>query len=174
MTTTPFPISLTELFTKRFSKVYAMVPCARWVWWVRAAAGPGEREMSVSYSFEGNIIIMRLEGVYPPDAITEAFDRALADPGFPAENARLLMDVNRSESLADRPVEDLRRVAEHFAERADRVGNRCAIVAKSSVHFGLMRMAVVFAELREAEARVFKNEREATLWLNQDLPAGAE
>jgi hypothetical protein len=112
---------------------------------------------------------MEFEGLYPSDAIIEAFEEALADPAFPPKNARLLLNVNRSESLADRSVEDLRRVAEYFAHRADRVGRRCAIVAESAVHFGLMRMAVVFAEMYDAEARVFKKEDEAVLWLNHGL-----
>ena len=125
--------------------------------------------MPVSYSFNGNILRMEFEGLYPSSAIIEAFEEALADPAFPPQNARLLLNVNRSESLADRSVEDLRRVAECFAQRADRVGRRCAIVAESAVHFGLMRMAVVFAEMYDAEARVFKKEDEAILWLNHGL-----
>ena len=125
--------------------------------------------MPVSYSFNGNILRMEFEGLYPSGAIIEAFEEALADPAFPPQNARLLLNVNRSESLADRSVEDLRRVAECFAQRADRVGRRCAIVAESAVHFGLMRMAVVFAEMYDAEARVFKKEDEAILWLNHGL-----
>lgn len=126
--------------------------------------------MAVSYSFQKNVLRMEFAGIYPPDAILETFKEALADPAFPRKNARLLLDVNRSESLAERSVEDLRRVAEYFAQNADRVGRRCAIVAESTVHFGLMRMAVVFAEMYDAEARVFKGEDEAVLWLNHGLP----
>ena len=125
--------------------------------------------MAVTYSFHGNILKMSFEGIYPSQAIIDSFEKALADPAFPPENTRLLLDVNRSESLADRPVDDLRRVADYFAQNADRVGRRCAIVAESAVHFGLMRMAVVFAEMYDAQARVFKNEEEAVLWLNQSL-----
>jgi uncharacterized protein (DUF2384 family) len=112
---------------------------------------------------------MTFEGFYPSQAIIDSFEKALADPAFPPENTRLLLDVNRSESLADRPVDDLRRVADYFARKADRVGRRCAIVAESAVHFGLMRMAVAFAEMYDAQARVFKNEEEAVEWLNQSL-----
>jgi hypothetical protein len=130
--------------------------------------------MAVTYSFRDNILLMNFEGVYPPDAIIETFEKALADPAFPPKNARLMLDVTRSESLADRPVDDLRRVAEHFAKNADRVGRRCAILAESAVHFGLMRMAVVFAEMYQAEARVFKKEDEAITWLNHGLPVANE
>ena len=130
--------------------------------------------MPVSYSFTGNILRMDFEGTYPSDAIIEAFEAALADPAFPTVDTRLLLNVNLSESLADRSVEDLRRVAEYFAQRAERVGRRCAIVAESAVHFGLMRMAVVFAEMYDAEARVFKSEDEAVLWLNHGQQVSAD
>ena len=125
--------------------------------------------MAVTYSFHRNILKMTFEGFYPSQAIIDSFEKALADPAFPPENTGLLLDVNRSESLADRPVDDLRRVADYFARNADRVGRRCAIVAESTVHFGLMRMAVAFAEMYDAQARVFKNEEEAVEWLNQSL-----
>ena len=125
--------------------------------------------MAVSYRFMENILRIDLVGVYPSDAIINAFDRALEDPRFPNQNARFLLDVTRSESLAERSVEDLRRVAEYFAKRSGRMGRRCAILAESAVHFGLMRMAIVFAEKYEAEARVFKSEEEAVLWLHNDV-----
>ena len=85
------------------------------------------------------------------------------DPAFPPENARLLLDVTRSKSLADRPVDDLRRVAEYLAKRGDRVGHRCAILAESDVHFGLMRMAVVHgAHEQPLYDRVVANNRYPT------------
>ena len=46
--------------------------------------------MAVSYDFEGNILRMVLEGVYPPEAIMRAFDRALEDANFP-DHARFLI-----------------------------------------------------------------------------------
>ena len=130
--------------------------------------------MAVSYRFVENILRLDLVGIYPPEDIINAFDRALEDPRFPAQNARFLLDVTRSESLADRSVDDLRRVAEYFAARADRYGRRCAILAESAVHFRLMRMAIVFAEVSSAEARVFKGEEEAVLWLNRGLQFASE
>jgi hypothetical protein len=130
--------------------------------------------MAVSYRFVENILRLDLVGVYPPDDIFNAFDRALEDPRFPPKSARFLIDVTRSESLADRSVDDLRRIAEYFASRSGRLGRRCAILAESAVHFGLMRMAVVFAEMSNVEARVFKVEDEALLWLNRDVKFATE
>ncbi|MGD8412666.1 MAG: STAS/SEC14 domain-containing protein [Candidatus Latescibacterota bacterium] len=123
--------------------------------------------MPVKYTFEQNILKMTFDGVYGSEAIIQSFNEALEDPAFPGENARLLLDVRGSDSLADRSVEDLRKVAEHYARNADRVGRRCAIVAQSDIHFGLMRMAVAFTETYDADARVFKSEDEAVDWLNK-------
>jgi hypothetical protein len=124
--------------------------------------------MAVSYTFQGSIVRMDLVGVYSPQDIIDTFDKALADPDCP-DDARLLLDVTRSDSLAERSVDDLRRVAEYYGQRAERTARRCAILARSDVHFGLMRMAVVFIEAYDSEARVFKVEDEAVQWLMRSL-----
>jgi len=123
--------------------------------------------MAVVYAFEGNVFRMNLEGVYPPQEIIDAFDRAMADPRFP-KNARFLMDVTQSKSLAGRTVDELHRVVDHFGPRAGKVGHRCALVAESAVHFGLMRMAAVFTETYGVDTRVFKTVEGAVEWLNRD------
>lgn len=123
--------------------------------------------MAVTYVFDGNVFRMNLEGVYPPQEIIDTFDRALADPRFP-NDARFLLDVTRSESLAGRTVDDLRRVVDHFGPRAGRVGRRCALVAQSAVHFGLMRMAAAFSETYGVDTRVFRTVKEAVDWLKRD------
>lgn len=129
--------------------------------------------MAVTYTFQGSIVRMDFVGVYSSQDIIDTFDKALADPDFPG-NARLLLDVTCSESLAERSVDDLRRVAEYYGQRAERAGRRCAILAQSDVHFGLMRMAVVFTEAYDAEVRVFKVEDEAVQWLNRSLTSARD
>jgi hypothetical protein len=124
--------------------------------------------MAVTYTFQGSIVRMDFVGVYLSQDIIDAFDKLLADPDFP-DNARLLFDVTRSESLAARPADDLRRVVEYCGQKVERRGRRCAVLAESDVHFGLIRMAIVFAEAFDAEVMVFKVEDEALQWLNQSL-----
>jgi hypothetical protein len=125
--------------------------------------------MPVSYSFDGNILRMDFVGTYSPDAIFEALERALADPYYPSQKPDFLLDVTRSESLIDRSADDLRMVVEHVARKTDLFGRRCAMVAETAVHYGLMRMAAAFAEMCDARARVFKTREEALRWLNQEM-----
>jgi hypothetical protein len=129
--------------------------------------------MGVTYEFKSNLFVMTLDGVCPMDELFDTFDRALEDSAFP-ENARFLMDVSASESLADRTVEELRQVVDHFSARAERIGNRCALVAQSPVLFGMMRMAMVFSEMHGVNTSVFKSVDEAADWLKRDLPATGE
>lgn len=129
--------------------------------------------MPVRYSFTGNLIHMSLEGTYTPDDIIEMYRAALGDASFP-ENARFLLDVRKSLELAKRKPDDIRIVAEFFAEHSDRVSRRCAIVATEPVHFGLGRMGAVFAELSGAEVRVFSSYDEAVSWLGASTDVGAE
>jgi hypothetical protein len=125
--------------------------------------------MGVTYEFKSNLFVMTLAGISPVDEVIDTFDQALVDSSFP-ENARFLMDVSASESLADRTVDELRHVVDHFSARAGRVGNRCALVAQSPVLFGMMRMAMVFSEMHGVNTSVFKSVDEAAEWLKNDVP----
>lgn len=125
--------------------------------------------MGASYTFVGNVVRIDLEGNYPSEDAIKAFERALEDPAFPA-NARLIVDVRRSESLTQRRTEDLKMVVDFFAQKVGRVGGRGAILAASEFQVGLMRLTATYAELREVEAMVFQTEDEAIRWLNRDLP----
>lgn len=124
--------------------------------------------MGAKYEFKGSLFVLTLSGVCPIDDVIDTFDRALVDPDFP-DGARFLMDVSASESLAERTVEEVRRVVDHFSTRAAKVNNRCALVARTPVHFGMMRMAMAFSEMRGVKTSVFKSAREAEEWLNTDL-----
>ena len=129
--------------------------------------------MGITYKFKSNLFVMTLDGVCPMDEVMDTFDRALVDSAFP-ENARFLMDVSASESLANRTVEELRQVVDHFSARAAKIGNRCALVAQSPVLFGMMRMAMVFSEMHGVNTSVFKSVDEAAEWLKRDLPTTGE
>jgi hypothetical protein len=122
--------------------------------------------MAVSYTFRGSILRMDFVGCYAPQAIIDAFDEAMADPRF-FDNACLLIDVTRSESLVERSVDDLRLIVDNLGPRTARVGRRFALLAGAAVHFGLLRMVVVFAEAHDVEARAFTDEDEAVVWLSQ-------
>jgi hypothetical protein len=99
----------------------------------------------------------------------QAFAKALEDPRFP-DSAAFLLDVTRSESLSTRPTDDLRSITEFMGRRAGKIGKRCAILATTDLHYGLMRMAGVFAEEYGVEVKVFRRLEEALDWLGVRAP----
>ena len=72
--------------------------------------------MAVHYTILGRLLTLTLEGEYPPEDVITTFDRALGDPSLPPD-ARLLIDVRSSESVASSPTSSLRMVAEAFPSR---------------------------------------------------------
>ncbi len=120
--------------------------------------------MPVRYSLEGRLFRMSFSGGYTPEEVKQAFDAALADPALP-DDARFLMDVTESTSLATRPADEIQGVADFLGPRASRVGWRCAICAPEPVEFGPMRMARVFGEAHGVETEVFSSLGEALGWL---------
>lgn len=120
--------------------------------------------MPVRYTLAGNLLRMDMEGAYTPEDIIKVFHAALNDPDFPRD-PRFLFDVTRSDELAKRDPATIRAIADYFGERSERVGDRCAIVAATPVHYGLSRMAATTAEMRGAEVRVFTSVEDALSWL---------
>ena len=102
--------------------------------------------MAVRYTIRDRLLTMYLEGEYPPEDVITTFDQALADQALPPD-ARLLIDIRPSESVAASPTKDLRLVAEAFPQRAARVGGLCAVLLEGLLQYGLMRMASVFSHL---------------------------
>jgi hypothetical protein len=120
--------------------------------------------MPVRYSFKDNLFHMEMEGSCTHKDVLEVFLSALEDPAFPSD-PQFVFDVRKSEVLATRDPEEVKAVARFFSENAERVGNRCAIVASEPVHYGLSRMGAAFAEFGGAEVRVFRSLEEAVAWL---------
>jgi|SRR5216117_2370091 len=120
--------------------------------------------MPVTYSLEGILLKLNLEGQYESEDILSQFLAGLADPKCPGEVA-LLLDVTRSESLETRTPQEVRVVAEHLGPYRERIRGRCAVVAARDVHFGLSSMGIVYSESVGVEAAVFRDTRSALEWL---------
>ena len=120
--------------------------------------------MPVQYAVDGRLVRMELEGVYAPDDIISTFSAALEDPELP-EHPRFLLDVTRSQVIAQRSADELRSVAEVFAAHAQHFGGRCAVVVGEPVQFGLVRMAGAFIESDSVVVEVFGNPDDAKAWL---------
>ena len=121
--------------------------------------------MAVTYRIDGNVLFMTFTGTYAPDDVTRQFVAAINDPACPA-HVHLVVDVTASESLATRPTDEIRRVAEALGPHAARIGGRCAVVASEDVHFGLSRMGAVYSQSVGVETRVFRTLDDALAWLD--------
>jgi len=120
--------------------------------------------MAVTYSIHEGLLTMELAGSYVSADVVRQFLRAMNDPTCPPQVA-LLVDVSRSESLATRPTEEIRTVAEFLGPYAERIGGRCAVVAEPNVQFGLSQMGSVYSEGVGVTTRVFRIREEALEWL---------
>jgi len=125
--------------------------------------------MSVSYTIEKSLLRLTLEGEYAPEDIVRQFLAAIDDPKCP-KPAALLVDVTRSASLATRPVEQIRMIAERLGEFTERIGGRCAVLASSDVNFGLSRLGSVYSEGVGVSTSVFRDLPEALAWLGVTRP----
>jgi len=120
--------------------------------------------MPVTYALVGPLLKLDLEGRYKPRDIVEQFLAGLADPSCPSEVA-LLVDVTRSQSLETRAPREIRHIAQFLGRYRARIGGRCAVVAKTDVHFGLSKMGSAYSEAVGVRAAVFRDSRSALDWL---------
>ncbi len=120
--------------------------------------------MPVTYRIADDVLTLELAGRYEIADIPRQLVAGLDDPVCPRP-ASLLIDVSRSEELAQRPTADILRIAAMLGPHAERIGGRCAVFAPSPVHFGLSRMGSHAAESVGVEARVFRTREAALRWL---------
>ena len=120
--------------------------------------------MPVVHAWEGTLLRMSFVGTYEPDDIIRQLEEALTEAP-PLEKIALLVDTTRSEVLGTRSPSQIRHVAQALAPYAERIGGRCAIVAREDIHFGLSRMGSVYSESVGVETEVFRTEDEALAWL---------
>lgn len=124
--------------------------------------------MPVSYRIDDDLFEMTLVGIYALEELAETVERALADPAFPP-NPRFIFDVSRSESLAQRSTDEIRRAVDFFGRHRGRFGGRCVILASTPVQYGLSRMASLLAELESLEFHVTDDRDEGLMWLAQGV-----
>jgi len=120
--------------------------------------------MPVVHAWEGTLLRMSFVGTYEPDDIIRQLEEALTEAP-PLEKIALLVDTTRSEVLGTRSPSQIRHVAQALAPYAERIGGRCAIVAREDIHFGLSRMGSVYSESVGVETEVFRTDDEALAWL---------
>jgi hypothetical protein len=122
--------------------------------------------MPVTWSLDGDLVQLTLEGHYQPTDIIDAFLSALADRRCPPE-VSLLLDTTRSQSLDIRSPREIRHVAEYLGPYRKRIRGRCAVVVSTDLHFGLSRMGSAYSESVGVDAGVFRSKTRALDWLRQ-------
>jgi hypothetical protein len=118
----------------------------------------------VTYSIEGDLVKVEMVGSYSLEEAISQLITAVTDPRCPTP-VKLVLDVSRSDTLATRPTEDIKRVAELAGPYRDRIGRRVAVVAEKDVHFGLSRLGSVYSQDVGVDAQVFRTQEEALAWL---------
>ncbi|HEX5045116.1 MAG TPA: hypothetical protein VFV75_19635 [Candidatus Polarisedimenticolaceae bacterium] len=120
--------------------------------------------MPVTWSLDGDLLQLDLEGDYAPTDIIDAFLTALADLRCPPE-VSLLLDTTRSQSLDKRSPRQIRHVAQYLGPYRKRIRGRCAVVVGSDLQFGLSRMGSAYSDSVGVDAGVFRSRAEALEWL---------
>jgi hypothetical protein len=124
--------------------------------------------MSVSYTFEERVLVVRAEGRYPAGALAAAVRAALNDPHRPAAAglfAGLLLDLRDSLSLRERSTDEIRDTARALVALVQLFGSRLALVASADVDYGLLGVAAVAFEGAGVTPAVFRDVAAARAWL---------
>jgi len=120
--------------------------------------------MPVSFSFDGKIIIIRMEEFYSTGELKTAILKALDAPEAAAD-AVLMFDLSKSLALQERSAEDVRDMARFLASNGTRFNNRLGMVAPTDLAYGLMRVGSATAGINGLDAMVFRHFEEAREWL---------
>ena len=120
--------------------------------------------MPVTYRFDSNIVVIEMAGEYSMDDIRSTILNALADSQCLA-NSFLMINLGESQSIFNRPPEDVKIISQFVASLGKRFHNRLALVASADFPYGLMRMTSVGSEERGIESEVFRTFAEARKWL---------
>lgn len=123
--------------------------------------------MPGTYRFDGDLLRLRFERRTSLAEVEETLEAALEDPACPA-CPKILSDLRQSESLVDRPSDEMRTAVAVFGRRASRVHRKCAVLTAGPAQYGMMRMAKAYAEGYELDLHIFGDEAEAVEWLGQE------
>lgn len=120
--------------------------------------------MPVSYSFDGRIVVMRMDGDYTTADLKAGVLEALDDARCPTD-AVLMFDLRESTSIKGRSPAEVQDMASFLAGQRDRFSKRVAMVTSSDVAYGLMRIGAVYVERGGVTPEVFRDLEEAKTWL---------
>ena len=120
--------------------------------------------MSLSYDYDGPIVVIHMDGDYTTAQLREVVLRALDDSACPSKPV-LLLDGHSSAVLSTRTPADVQEMGRFCASIAPRFGGRAAVVATTDLAYGLVRIGAVFAEQGGVGTQVFRSLNAARAWL---------
>ena len=120
--------------------------------------------MPVSFREDGGCAVLELRGSYTSREAYDAMVHGLAS-FHDAPPRGLIVDVSHSAELANRPTPEILRAAQGLGMLGDRFSRRMAIVAPSTLAFGLMRMGAAHAENEGLVVRVCQTYESAREWV---------
>ena len=108
------------------------------------------------------LVEMHISGEINVAEVEENLGRLIADPAYrPEYNA--LVDLSESPTLFT--SEQIRSLADYVRHRMPMASSRRAVVVKTDVAFGLIRMYEAFTEDLPRSFRVFRSLKDAQEWL---------
>ena len=121
--------------------------------------------MPVSYTVDPSrgLVMTSVEGAVTPEEMFAYHDALRADPAF-SSTFDSVTEYAEGSAFEGSPA-DIRRLVEGLPFNP---GTRRAYVATVDLHFGLSRMAQVFAESKGVEVGVFRDRTEALRWLGHE------
>ena len=124
--------------------------------------------MPVTWSIQGPVVMLTLDGDYLFDEVMEALQHALADPRF-TPGMPLLFD--ESLSHADPSSGEKASRVRWIASLRPAIAARCAIVVGTKAfRYGMARMASAYFEIQGMHAEIFSDVESASRWLSE-VPA---
>lgn len=122
--------------------------------------------VSVSYSYDREVAIVRAQDHYSPAELVETVSAALDDPERPLVRG-LLLDLRDSRSFAGRSERDVIDVHRFMATRREHYGGRVGLVPPHRAPTRLLNLVSELAEDSGIDAYVFHDAREAREWLRR-------
>ncbi len=119
--------------------------------------------MSIRYEIDGEVLIIRQNGVTDPVLIAETLAAALADAKL-LPKSHLLWDA--TDAPAQASADKMKAFVRSFDEMPQLSG-RIAMLVATDLQWGVSRMFSVYAEDAGSTAAVFYEADEAMRWLRE-------
>jgi hypothetical protein len=121
-----------------------------------------DSSQEMSHEIDGNVLVIRQNGVTDPEIIISAMSKALADPLL-LQDSHLLWDA--TDAPAQASADKMNMLLKGVSSVGGRLSGLMAFVVGTQLQYGVSRMFSVYAESVGMQAMVFYDLDEAKSWL---------